>query len=167
MSQPPQSGARPVNALSAVSAPSHQAWLEQTLQLALTHRQQGGRPFAALLVRDNQLVASAVNRMLEAGDPSRHAELEALREGSRKGPLAGAIVYASGHPCPMCLCALVMNGISAVYYAFDNEDAAPFGFDSSASYDRLRLPLNPPPLPLVKLPSPIPAAVLYGPQSHG
>ncbi|NEX75431.1 nucleoside deaminase [Aeromonas rivipollensis] len=167
MSQPPQSGARPVNALSAISAPSHQAWLEQTLQLALTHRQQGGRPFAALLVRDNQLVASAVNRMLEAGDPSRHAELEALREGSRKGPLAGAIVYASGHPCPMCLCALVMNGISAVYYAFDNADAAPFGFDSSASYDRLRLPLNPPPLPLVKLPSPIPAAALYGPQSHG
>ncbi|MDW4562025.1 nucleoside deaminase [Aeromonas rivipollensis] len=167
MSQPPQSGARPVNALSAVSAPSHQAWLEQTLQLALTHRQQGGRPFAALLVRDNQLVASAVNRMLEAGDPSRHAELEALREGSRKGPLAGAIVYASGHPCPMCLCALVMNGISAVYYAFDNEDAAPFGFDSSASYDRLRLPLSPPPLPLIKLPSSISAAALYGPQSHG
>lgn len=167
MSQPPQSGARPVNALSAVSAPSHQAWLEQTLQLALTHRQQGGRPFAALLVRDNQLVASAVNRMLEAGDPSRHAELEALREGSRKGPLAGAIVYASGHPCPMCLCALVMNGISAVYYAFDNADAAPFGFDSTSSYDKLRLPLSPPPLPLIKLPSPIPAAALYGPQSHG
>ena len=167
MSQPPQSGARPVNALSAVSAPSHQAWLEQTLQLALTHRQQGGRPFAALLVRDNQLVASAVNRMLEAGDPSRHAELEALREGSRKGPLAGAIVYASGHPCPMCLCALVMNGISAVYYAFDNEDAAPFGFDSTSSYDKLRLPLSPQPLPLIKLPSSIPAAALYGPQSHG
>ena len=65
MSQPPQSGTRPVNALTTVSAPSHQGWLEQTLQLALTHRQQGGRPFAALLVRDNQLVASAVNRMLE------------------------------------------------------------------------------------------------------
>lgn len=67
MSQPPQSGTRPVNVLTTVSAPSHQGWLEQTLQLALTHRQQGGRPFAALLVRDNQLVASAVNRMLEAG----------------------------------------------------------------------------------------------------
>ena len=167
MSQPPQSGTRPVNALTTVSAPSHQGWLEQTLQLALTHRQQGGRPFAALLVRDNQLVASAVNRMLEAGDPTRHAELEALRTASQHGPLKGAVVYASGHPCPMCLCALVINGISAVYYAFDNEDAAPFGFDSSASYDRLRLPLNPPPLPLIKLPSSIPAAALYGPQSHG
>lgn len=66
----------------------------------------------------------------------------------------------------MCLCALVMNGISAVYYAFDNEDAAPFGFDSSAAYAALRLPLSPPPLPLIKLPSPIPAAALYGPQFH-
>jgi tRNA(Arg) A34 adenosine deaminase TadA len=25
----------------------------------------------------------------------------------------------------MCLSALVMNGIQAVYYAFDNDDAAP------------------------------------------
>ena len=98
-----------------------------------------------------------------------HAELTALRAASRQlgsPDLSGCVVYASGHPCPMCLCALVMNGISAVYYAFDNEDAAPFGFDSSASYDRLRLPLCPPPLPLIKLPSSIPAAALYGPQSH-
>lgn len=161
-----QSGARLIGSLTATSDPDHQAWLEQTLQLALQNRRQGGRPFAALLVRDNRLVASAVNAMHLDGDPTRHAELEALREASQHGPLAGAIVYASGHPCPMCLSALVMNGIQAVYYAFDNEDAAPFGFDSGASYARLRLPLSPPPLPLTKLPSPIPAATLYGAQPH-
>ncbi|MGY3909260.1 nucleoside deaminase [Aeromonas piscicola] len=142
--------------------PSHQEWLEQALQLALQNRQRGGRPFAALLVQNDRLVASAVNAMHLEGDPTRHAELEALRQASQSGPLAGAIVYASGHPCPMCLSALVMNGIRAVYYAFDNHDAAPFGFDSTSSYDKLRLPLNPPPLPLIKLPSPISAACLYG-----
>lgn len=162
MPQTPQSGARLINTLTALSEPTHQEWLEQALHLALTHRQQGGRPFAALLVKEGKLVASAVNRMLENGDPTRHAELEALREASQQGPLKGAVVYASGHPCPMCLSALVMNGISAVYYAFDNQDAAPFGFDSTSSYDKLRLPLNPPPLPLIKLPSPILAATLYG-----
>ena len=162
MPQPPQSGARPVNSLSAVSAPSHQAWLEQTLQLALAHRQQGGRPFAALLVRDNQLVASAVNRMLEAGDPSRHAELEALREGSRKGPLAGAIVYASGHPCPMCLAALVMGNAKQVFFAFDNADATPYGLSSEGTYQRLRLSLNPSPLPIARVDTGITAAQLYG-----
>ena len=138
------------------------------MQLARANHWQGGRPFAALLVRDEQLVASAVNRMLEAGDPSRHAELEALRKASQCGPLAGAIVYASGHPCPMCLGALVMNGIAAVYYAFDNADAAPFGFDSTAAYQKLGLPLAPQPLPLIKLSVSMTAADLYGsePQSH-
>ncbi|AHV35694.1 nucleoside deaminase [Aeromonas dhakensis] len=151
---------------SLTTNPTHQEWLEQALQLALHNRRQGGRPFAALLVQGNQLVTSAVNGMHKDGDPTRHAELEALRQASQVGPLAGAIVYASGHPCPMCLSALVMNGIAAVYYAFDNEDAAPFGFDSTAAYRKLGLPLAPPPLPLIKLPSPLAAAELYGAQSH-
>lgn len=151
---------------SLTTNPTHQEWLEQALQLALHNRQQGGRPFAALLVQGNQLVTSAVNAMHQDGDPTRHAELEALRQASQVGPLAGAIVYASGHPCPMCLSALVMNGIAAVYYAFDNEDAAPFGFDSMAAYQKLGLPLAPPPLPLIKLPSPLAAAELYGAPDH-
>ncbi|MGL6521304.1 nucleoside deaminase [Aeromonas dhakensis] len=151
---------------SLTTNPTHQEWLEQALQLALHNRQQGGRPFAALLVQGNQLVTSAVNGMHQDGDPTRHAELEALRQASQVGPLAGAIVYASGHPCPMCLSALVMNGIAAVYYAFDNEDATPFGFDSTAAYHKLGLPLAPPPLPLIKLPSPLAAAELYGAQDH-
>ncbi len=124
---------------------------------ARANHRQGGRPFAALLVRDDQLVASAVNGIHLDGDPTRHAELEALRKASQSAPLAGSIVYASGHPCPMCLGALVMNGIAAVYYAFDNADAAPFGFDSTAAYQTLGLPL-------VKLAVSITAAELYGPQ---
>ena len=120
------------------------------------------RAFAALLVRDNQLVASAVNRMLEAGDPTRHAELEALRTASQHGPLKGAVVYASGHPCPMCLAALVMAGADRVFYAFDNRDAAPYGLSSEGAYQRLRLPLDPPPLPLQRLATGIGVEQLYG-----
>ena len=157
--------ARPIP--SSTTLPTHQRWLEQAVQLARANHRQGGRPFAALLVRDGQLVASAVNGIHLDGDPTRHAELEALRKASQCGPLAGSIVYASGHPCPMCLAALVMNGIAAVYYAFDNEDAAPFGFDSTAAYQKLGLPLAPPPLPLIKLPSPLAAAELYGAPDHG
>lgn len=154
--------ARPIP--SSTTLPTHQRWLEQAVQLARANHRQGGRPFAALLVRDEQLVASAVNGIHLDGDPTRHAELEALRKASQSGPLAGATVYASGHPCPMCLAALVMNGIAAVYYAFDNADAAPFGFDSTAAYQKLGLPLTPPPLPLVKLAVTLTATDLYGSQ---
>ncbi|RQM46604.1 nucleoside deaminase, partial [Aeromonas caviae] len=101
MPPPSQSGARLLNSLTAASAPSHQEWLEQALHLALTHRQQGGRPFAALLVRENRLVASAVNRMLEAGDPPRPAGPEAPPGGGRPGALAGAPVLPSGPPRPL------------------------------------------------------------------
>ncbi|MFM5712590.1 nucleoside deaminase [Aeromonas allosaccharophila] len=166
MSPPLVASTPPRSLTPSTSLQTHRQWLEQAVQLARENRQQGGRPFAALLVRDGQLVASAVNGIHLDGDPTRHAELETLRKASQCGPLAGAIVYASG--CPMCLGALVMNGIAAVYYAFDNADAAPFGFDSTAAYQQLGLPLAPQPLPLIKLSVSMTAADLYGsePQSH-
>ena len=147
---------------ACIDTPDADAYLKE---VGVLNEDQTG-PFAALLVQNDRLVASAVNAMHLEGDPTRHAELEALRQASQSGPLAGAIVYASGHPCPMCLSALVMNGIRAVYYAFDNHDAAPFGFDSTSSYDKLRLPLSPPPLPLIKLPVALAAAALYGDNSE-
>ena len=62
----------------------------------------------------------------------------------------------------MCLSALVMTGGDSVYYAFDNQDAAPYGFSSEAAYQTLRLPLAPPPLPLTRLDLGIPAEAVYG-----
>lgn len=153
-------GSRLIATLTANS--THQEWLEQALQLALHNRRQGGRPFAALLVQDNQLVTSAVNGMHQDGDPTRHAELEALRQASQVGLLAGAIVYASGHPCPMCLAALVMAGAEQVFFAFDNQDAAPYGLSSEGTYQRLRLSLNPPPLPIQRIDTGITPGQLYG-----
>jgi hypothetical protein len=57
-----------------------------------------------------------------------------------------------------------MIGVDAVYHAFDNTDAAPYGFSSEATYQLLRLSLVPPPLPLTRLDVGISAARLYGPR---
>ena len=91
--------------------------------------------------------------------------MEAVRTASRylnQPDLRGSVMYASGHPCPMCLAAMVMAGVDAVYYAFDNEEAEPYGFSSKATYQTLRLPLVPPPLPLVRIDIGLTAAELYG-----
>ena len=49
-----------------------------------------------------------------------------------------------------------------MFYAFDNQDATPYGLSNEGWYRCLRLPLVPPPLPLSRLDTGISAAQLYG-----
>jgi guanine deaminase len=145
--------------------PDRETLLREAIRLAADNRTRGGRPFGAVLVIGGEIVATGVNGVNHSHDPTKHAEMEAIRAASHRlarPDLAGSEVYASGHPCPMCLAAMVVAGVEAVYYAFDNQDAAPYGLSSEATYQRLRLTLDPPPLPLVRLPVGVTAANLYG-----
>ncbi len=144
---------------------NHEPLLREAVRLAQTNRARGGRPFGAVLAIDGHIVASGVNDVVHSHDPTTHAEMEALRAASKKlgrANLKGSVVYASGHPCPMCLAALVLTGVDEVYYAFDNNDATPYGLSSDATYQTLRLSLTPAPLPLIKLDIGVTAAQLYG-----
>lgn len=149
--------------------PTHQELLREAVRLAEENRARGGRPFGAVLALEGAVVATGVNDIVHSHDPTSHAEMEAVRAASRRlgrPDLSGSAVYASGHPCPMCLAAMVMAGVERVYYAFDNADAAPFGLSSEAAYQALRLPLVPPPLPLARLDIGVSATALYGPRSE-
>jgi tRNA(Arg) A34 adenosine deaminase TadA len=121
-------------------------YLALAVQLALDNVLiRKGRPFGALLVKDGQIVASAVNNVLASHDPTAHAELEAIRLAARaqQNPrLDGHVMYASGHPCPMCLAAMYLVGIPQVYYAYSNEDGEPVGLSTSSLYAELTKPLS-------------------------
>ena len=54
--------------------------------------------------------------------------------------LGGCAVFASGHPCPMCMAAMRLSGIAAVTYAYSNEDGAPYGLSTAAVYADLAKP---------------------------
>ncbi|QIL80653.1 nucleoside deaminase [Diaphorobacter sp. HDW4A] len=143
----------------------HAALMRQAVQLAHENRERGGRPFGAVLVRGSEVIATGINEIVQSHDPSTHAEMQAIRTATRaqKNPsLAGCSIYASGHPCPMCLAALVMTGVESVFFAFDNDDAAPYQLSSEGTYQRLRLNLTPPPLPITRVDTGITAAQLYG-----
>lgn len=144
------------------------ALLRHAVELARRNRREGGQPFGAVIARGGQTLATGVNEIHRTHDPSTHAEMQALRAATRalgEPQLQDCDVYASGHPCPMCLAAIVMAGARQVFFAFDNADAAPWQLSSEASYRRLRLPLQPPPLPLTRLHTGIRAAQLYGDES--
>ncbi|MDX1301432.1 nucleoside deaminase [Photobacterium sp.] len=120
-------------------------FLEEALILARNNVAQGGRPFGAVVVRDGKVVSRGVNRMLENNDPTAHAELLALREAGQvlnSTRLDGCSVYASGQPCPMCLAAIRMSGITEVVYAYSNDQAEPYNLSTANIAKQLSLPLD-------------------------
>ncbi len=118
-------------------------FLNQAIAIARANIGQGGRPFGAVVVRDGAVIAIGVNEIHATHDPTAHAEMTAIRAASRtlaSPDLSGCAVYASGHPCPMCMAAMRMAGIGTVAYAYSNEDGEPFGLSTAAIYADLARP---------------------------
>lgn len=125
---------------------SNEQFLQQAIDLALANvRHAGGRPFGAVVVKDGEVIATGVNEIGATGDPTAHAELSAIRQAAQvlgSPRLDGCIVYASGQPCPMCLSAMYLTGVSAVRFAYSNEDGEPFGLSTASVYAELAKPLE-------------------------
>ena len=107
--------------------------------------EKGGRPFGAVLVRDGEILATGVNEIAATNDPTRHAELQAIRAATvaQQSPrLDGCVMYASGNPCPMCLALMHMVGFKEVYFAYSNADGEPFGLSTARVYAEMAKPLG-------------------------
>ena len=105
-----------------------------------------GGPFGAVVVKDGRIVGAACNRVIERGDPTAHAEMEAIREACRELDsfhLEGCELYATSEPCPMCLGAIHWARIDRVYYALTRADATKIGFDDEAMYEAMAAPMMP------------------------
>ena len=64
-------------------------------------------------------------------DPTCHGEIESIRDACKKlgtYDLSGCVLYNTGEPCPMCLCACKWANIDKVYYGCTIEDNEKIGF---------------------------------------
>ncbi|HEX7005878.1 MAG TPA: nucleoside deaminase [Alphaproteobacteria bacterium] len=112
-------------------------FLRQAIELAYANIEKGGRPFGAVVVKDGAVIATGVNEVHATNDPTDHAEMVAIRAASRalgSASLDGCTVYASGQPCPMCMAAMRVAGITDVAYAYSAEDGAAYGFSTAALF---------------------------------
>lgn len=120
-------------------------FLKRAIELAYANVDKGGRPFGAVIVKDGKIIAQAVNEIMVTNDPTAHAELLAIRAASQhldSASLAGCSVFASGQPCPMCMGAMRLAGITEVTYAYSNEDGSPFGLSTAEIYADLARPFE-------------------------
>lgn len=126
--------------------PQADPFLSDALKLARENaRTLTGGPFAALVVRQGEVIATGTNQVVTEHDPTAHAEIKAIRSaGQRLGDwnLSGCVLYSSCEPCPMCLAAAYWAHVDRILYAADRNDAARVGFDDRLIYQELALPPN-------------------------
>jgi len=86
-------------------------YMDMALEAAEKAGQSGEVPVGAVLVaQSGRILARAHNQTIQRVDPSAHAEILALREGSLKVDnyrLLGTTLYATIEPCLMCMGAIL------------------------------------------------------------
>jgi tRNA(Arg) A34 adenosine deaminase TadA len=121
--------------------PPDPAHLRRAVALASQNVLNGtGGPFAAVIVRDGQIIAEAANSVTTTNDPTAHGEVNAIRAACKAlgtFSLAGCEIYSSCEPCPMCLAAIYWARIDAIYYGSNQQDAAKAGFDDAFLYEEI------------------------------
>lgn len=126
--------------------PTDAKFLKRAVDLAVANvLEHGGRPFGAVVVKDGEVIAEGVNEIGVTGDPTAHAELSAMRKAAQvlgSPRLDGCVVYASGQPCPMCLAAMHLTGVSAVRFCYSNEEGEPYGLSTAVVYAQMAKPLD-------------------------
>jgi tRNA(Arg) A34 adenosine deaminase TadA len=128
--------------LETMPAAPNPEFLRRAIQLATRNVLTGaGGPFAALIVRDGQIVAEAANTVTATNDPTAHGEVNAIRAAAKAlgtFTLAGCELYSSCQPCPMCLAAAYWARIEAIYFGASAADAARAGFGDAFLYEEFR-----------------------------
>lgn len=121
----------------------HREFMEMAIRMARQNVESGkGGPFGAVIVKDEQVVASAMNEVIADDDPTAHAEVVAIRRACKKlgtYQLQGCDLYSSCEPCPMCLGAIYWARPEKVYFAASRKDAAASGFDDDLIYDEISI----------------------------
>ena len=89
-----------------------------------------GGPFGAVVVKNGRVVARGHNQVVAHGDPTAHAEVQAIRAACRElgsFDLSGCEIYATCEPCPMCFAAIHWARLDRVRFGATRADAAAVG----------------------------------------
>jgi tRNA(adenine34) deaminase len=102
-----------------------QSFMREAMKEAALAGAAGDVPVGAVIVADQVIVARGHNQREQRGDPTAHAEVEALRAASKhfgRWHIEGTL-YVTQEPCPMCAGALVNSRVQRLVYGCKNPKA--------------------------------------------
>jgi tRNA(adenine34) deaminase len=97
----------------------HHYWMQQALHLAQQGEAANEVPIGAVLIKDNEIIASAYNQPIALNDPCAHAEILVLREAGKKlnnYRLIDTTLYVTLEPCAMCAAAMIHARIKQLVF---------------------------------------------------
>jgi tRNA(Arg) A34 adenosine deaminase TadA len=101
-------------------------FMRLAIQAAWQGVENGEMPFGACIMRNEQVISVAHNSANANMDTTAHAEVQAIREASRRLKtleLTGCTIYSTCEPCPMCFTACVWAKVGKIVFACQIEDA--------------------------------------------
>jgi tRNA(adenine34) deaminase len=97
--------------------------MERCIALSAEAAQQHELPYACVICCDGKVVAEAVNRVVEEGDVTRHAEILAISAAQRvlgRSDLSDCTIYSNVEPCAMCAFPIRETRIGRVVFAISS-----------------------------------------------
>ena len=91
---------------------------------------QGEVPVGAVVIIDNEVVASGFNRTIIDCDPTAHAEIVAIRKAAKiinNHRLIEATLFVTLEPCAMCMGALLQARIKRLVFGAHDPKAGASG----------------------------------------
>lgn len=89
----------------AGASPSLQRAMQRARALRDEAVRSGDQAYGAVVLRGEQIVGEGPSRVVTAGDPTAHAEMEAIRDAARRlrsRDLSGCVLVSTSRPCRMC-----------------------------------------------------------------
>jgi guanine deaminase len=141
--------------VTSADTPASANFMRRAIALALENIRSGrGGPFAALVAKNDEVIAEGANSVTATNDPTAHAEIVAIRAACKalgNFQLTDCELYTTCEPCPMCLGAIYWARPARVFYAGVAADAADAGFDDAFIYEELQRPPESRRIPMIQL----------------
>ena len=101
--------------------PTPQAFIKRAFAMRDLAQSDGDQGYGAVVVNasSHQIVGQSPSRVVTNGDPTAHAEMEAIRDAARRlgtRDLSGHAMYSSSKPCPMCEAAAYWANLDTLYF---------------------------------------------------
>lgn len=99
---------------------THEFYIRKCIELGILAKRFGDSPVGAILVKEGQIVAEAIEAGKSKKDITCHAEIEVIRrfrEENELIDLTGYIMYTTHEPCIMCAYVIRQHKISTVVWS--------------------------------------------------